>query len=146
MERRDLGFVLAAALVGGMAMSSPARAATADDAAVAARVEKLRTAMLARDGAALEGLMAPDLTYGHSDRRVQNKAEVIDAIATGKSRFDTIALSDQIIHVVGDLAIVRHRFVADTVSNGMPGHPDIRILQIWQKRSAGWTMLVRQAH
>jgi len=146
MERRDLGFVFAAALVGGMAMSSSARSDTADEAAVAAQVEKLRTAMLARDGAALERLMAPELTYGHSDRRVQNKAEVVDAIATGKSQFDSIALSEQTIHVVGDLAIVRHRFVADTVSNGTPGHPDIRILQIWQKRSLGWAMLVRQAH
>ena len=146
MERRIFGIALAATALGALACGTPARAETDEVAEVAAQLDKLRDAMLRHDGPALEGLMAPELTYGHSDRRVMNKAEIIDSIVAGRSQFNTITISDQTIHIVGDLAIVRHRFEADAVSNGKPGHPDIRILQVWQKRPGGWAMLVRQAH
>jgi len=146
MKRRTLGLAMAAATITGLSLTNNALAQTDDTAAVAAQLEKLRQAMLTRDKAALESLMADELTYGHSDRRVMNKTEIIDAISTGKSQFSTITISDQTIRIVGDLAIVRHRFEADAVSNGKPGHPDIRIIEVWQKRPGGWQMLVRQAH
>ena len=146
MNRRTLGLALAAATIAGLSLPTPALAQTDDAAVVAAQLEKLRQAMLTRDKAALEVLMADELTYGHSDRRVMNKTEIIDAISTGKSQFNTITISDQTIRIVGDVAIVRQRFEADAVSNGKPGHPDIRIVLVWQKRPAGWQLLVRQAH
>ncbi|MGI4801435.1 MAG: hypothetical protein ACRYG8_46900 [Janthinobacterium lividum] len=52
---------------------------------MAAQLETLRLSMLRPDDPALEGLMAPELTYGHSVRRVMNKAEIIDFILAGKS-------------------------------------------------------------
>jgi ketosteroid isomerase-like protein len=47
---------------------------------------------------------------------------------------------------VGDIAIVRHRFEADAVSNGTPSRSRIKILQVWQKQDGVWRLLVRQAH
>lgn len=123
-----------------------AGAQNSDTAAVEQAVEALRRLMLQPNAAALEALLADQLSYGHSDGRVQNRTEFVDSLMTGASKFNAIALSDQTISVVDDIAVVRHVFAADVVSNGKPGQPRIRILQVWQKRDGRWRLLARQAH
>lgn len=120
-------------------------AQTADEKAVAAAVEKLRTAMVASDKATLESLVVDELSYGHSSGLVENKAQFVDQFVTGKSVFVNITLSDQTIKIAGDAAIVRHRLVADTNNNKVPGKVDIIILLVWQKQKGEWKLLARQA-
>ena len=98
------------------------------------------------DQRALEDILPDKLTYGHSDGRVQNRAELIDALMTKKSSFSAITLSDQTVSIVGDLAVVRRQFAADAISGGKAVQPRIRILQVWQKQDGKWRLLVRQAH
>lgn len=120
-------------------------AQTADEKAVATAVEKLRKAMIAGDKATLESLVADEVSYGHSSGLVENKAQFVDQFVTGKSVFVNIALSDQTIKIAGDAAIVRHRLVADTNNNKVPGKVDIIILLVWQKQKGEWKLLARQA-
>ncbi len=110
------------------------------------RVEEMRTLMLQPDRAKLEAMFAPELTYGHSDGRVQTRAEVVDSLIDGRSKFSMITLSDQKVIPSGDIVVVRHRFVADAVSNGKPGKPDIHVVQVWQNRGGHWLLVLRQAH
>ena len=117
-----------------------------ENAAVDQAGETLRKLMINPDRLALGRIFADQLSYGHSDGRVQTKAEFIDALVNGKSVFKSISLSSQTLSLVGDIAIVRHRFEADAISNGVPAQPRIRVLQVWQKQSDGWRLLVRQAH
>ena len=126
--------------------SSTTFAQTAETAAVEQAGETLRKLMIEPDRAALERIFADRLSYGHSDGRVQTKAEFTDALMNGKSVFKSISLSGQTISLAGDIAIVRHRFEADAVSNGVPAQPHIRVLQVWQKQGDVWRLLVRQAH
>ena len=121
-------------------------AQTAETAAVEQAGETLRKLMIDPDRAALERIFADQLSYGHSDGRVQTKAEFTDALVNGKSVFKSISLSGQTISFAGDIAIVRHRFEADAVSNGVPARPNIRVLQVWQKQGDAWRLAVRQAH
>jgi Domain of unknown function (DUF4440) len=113
------------------------RAQSTDVTVVEQAGETLRKLMISPDRRALEAIFADQLSYGHSDGRVQTKAEFIDALVTGKSLFKSISLFGQTISIVGDVAIVRHRFEADAV---------IKILQVWQKQTGTWRLLVRQAH
>jgi ketosteroid isomerase-like protein len=138
---------MAALAVTLAATTTSAISAQADDvAAVEQAGETLRKLMINPDRAALERTFADQLSYGHSDGRVQTKAEFTDALLHGKSVFTSISLSGQTISLVGDIAIVRHRFEADAISNGVPAQPRIRILQVWQKQGDAWRLLVRQAH
>src|SRR5262245_32981280 len=91
-----------------MAWGTTATAAPGDEDAVAAKVEAFRKAQIALDGNALDKLCAPELSYGHSDARVEDKAKFI-AGATAKGRPKVISLEwkDRNISVVGDIAIVR---------------------------------------
>ena len=128
-----------------MSLISLAFAQSADEREVAAAVESLRKAMVDADKSALENLAAEELSYGHSNGLIQNKAEFVEAIASGKNDFKTIELSEQTIKIAGNTAIVRHKFNAEVVNNGIPGTAHIGILLIWQKQQGKWKLLARQA-
>jgi len=113
--------------------------------AVAAAAEKLRVAMIDPTPAALDALVADDLSYGHSGGKVDTKASFISDLMDGKSDFVTITISEQIINVIDNVAIVRHTLTADTNDSGKPGKVSIKILGVWQKQGDTWKLLARQA-
>jgi hypothetical protein len=145
VDRRSLAAIVAA-VTGTVLLGRISFAQSGDSASVDQQVEALRKLMINPNRQGLEAIFDDQLTYGHSDGRVQKKAEIIDALVNHRSVFHSIALSQQTVTVSGDLAIVRHQFEADAVSNGKPGHPDIKILQVWQRQGGEWRLLVRQAH
>jgi ketosteroid isomerase-like protein len=128
-----------------MISTTPVLSQSQDEKAVAAAVEKLRKAMVAADAATLKSLAAEELSYGHSNGLVENRAEFVDQFVTGKSVFVNITLSDQTVKIVGDVAIVRHRLTGDTNNSNVPGKVDIIILMVWQKQKGEWKLLARQA-
>lgn len=116
-----------------------------EEAAVTAAVENLRKAMIDGDKAGLQNVTADQLSYGHSSGKVEDKATFVDNIASGKSDFVTIDLTNQTIAISGDAAIVRHSLSATTNDGGKPGTVNLNILLIWQKQKGQWKLLARQA-
>ena len=82
-----------------LAMSLPAFAQNAEEKSVEKSVEFMREAMISGKKSDLEKIGTDTLSYGHSSGRIENNAEFIDAIVTGKSDFVTIDLKDLTIHV-----------------------------------------------
>lgn len=134
--------VAAALLVAAMSTG----AALADDAAdVGAAVEKLRAAMLGSDGATLQTLVSPDLSYGHSSGKIEDHDAFIKAL-DGTNSFKSLELSDQTVKIVGDDAIVRHTFDAvNNLAEGKTSNSHIGVLQVWTKDDDAWKLLARQA-
>lgn len=124
---------------------TPAFAETADATAVANAVAALTKAMLAADKAGLESLVADQLSYGHSGGVVQDKAAFVDVIASKKTIYKSIVLSDQTVAIAGPNAIVRHAWLGESESGGKSNISKIGILQVWQKQGADWKLLARQA-
>jgi len=114
-------------------------------AAVAAAVESLRKAMIDPDKTALDKLTAEELSYGHSNGAVQDKAAFIEALISGKSDFVTIGLTEQTIKMSGNTAIVRHILSATNNDGGKPGTVKLSVLLIWQQQKGAWKLLARQA-
>ena len=113
---------------------------------VVAAIEFLRKAMLDGDKASLDKIAAPELTYGHSNGHIEDKAAFIEALVSGKNDFVTIDLSEQTVKLIGkDLALVRHKLKADTNNGGTPGTANIGILLVFQKQQGQWKLLARQA-
>ncbi len=113
--------------------------------AVAAAVENLRLAMISGDRAALSNITAEALSYGHSSGLLEDKAKFVEAIASGKSDFVKIDLTEQTVKVVRKTAIVRHNLFAETNNAGTPGTTKLSVLTIWQKQGGQWKLLARQA-
>lgn len=112
---------------------------------VAEAVQQLRKAMVDADTMMLYKLTLPKLTYGHSSGHVEDRHEFIGNIASGKSDFVTIDLSEQIITTNGKTAWVRHTLIAATNDSGKPGTVKLHILTVWQKTGGKWRLLARQA-
>lgn len=130
-----------------MALSiSSSYAANSNQKTVEQAVETMRLAMLSADKSQLEQVALPSLTYGHSSAIIENKAEFVDAIVSGRSGFTTLQFQDQSIITEGDTAIVRHVFVADTNDSGKIGKVKIGVMLVFKKVDNDWKLLARQAY
>jgi Domain of unknown function (DUF4440) len=146
ITRRHLTMVGVLALGGvGLWQRSSAVAASADEAAVAQAVEALRKAILGQEKTHLEALCAEQLSYGHSDGRVQNKAEFIEGVMTRKALLKALTFSDHTITIVGDDAIARHTWTSESETDGKATSTKIGVLQVWQKQGGTWKLLARQS-
>jgi hypothetical protein len=146
ITRRHLTIAGALALGGvGVWRRSSAVAASADEAAVAQAVEALRKAILTQEKPQLETLCATQLSYGHSDGRVQNKAEFIEGVMTRKALLKSLTLSDHTITIVGTDAIARHTWTSESETDGKLTTTKIGVLQVWQQQGGTWKLLARQA-
>src|SRR5260370_22252536 len=142
ITRRDLTVAGALALsVPSVLFGSPAFADAGDEAAVKQNVEALREALLKADKAQLERLSADQLSYGHSDGRVQNKPEFIDGVMTRKATVKSINFPDLKIAVAGDAAIARHLYESESETDGKPNNVKIGTLQVSQNQGANWNLL-----
>ena len=126
-------------------ITSGALAQTKEEKEVATAVEALRVAMVDGNKKGLEEAAAEELSYGHSGGHVEGKAEFVEKIASGKSDFVTIDISNQTITIVGDNAIVRHDLKAETNDGGKPGNVSLHILYVWKKQHGKWKLIARQA-
>jgi len=140
MLKTIIGTMMLVLLVGRQAIAQ-----TKDEMAVTQAVESLRKAMVDPDKAVLDKLAAEDLSYGHSDGMIQDKAAFIKALVSGESDFINIELTEQTVKVVGNTALVRHHLSAATNNSGKPGTAKLSILLVWQKQKGEWRLLARQA-
>jgi ketosteroid isomerase-like protein len=141
INRRQLALpVLAIGLLGAV----PAFAG-ADEDAVTKNVEAFRAAQFAADAKTLEGLCAPELSYSHSDGRVEDKATFVANATDGKSKFISLAYQELSVRVVGSSAIVRFHWVGESqsVPDGKKSSTNLHILMNWQKQGADWKLLSR---
>jgi hypothetical protein len=134
ITRRGLSVAGAFALgVPSVLFGSPAFAEAGDEAAVKQNVEALREALLKADKAQLERLTADQLSYGHSDGRVQNKPEFIDGVMT-RATVKSLTFPDLKIEVAGDAAIARHLYESQSELDGKTNNIRIGTLEVWQKQ------------
>ena len=120
----------------GLLGARAAQALTADEEAVAKRLEAFRTAQFAADAKAFDGLCAAELSYSHSDGRVEDKAIFIKNATAGKSKFLSLEYQEPSIRVVGDVAIVRFHWLgeSETIADGKKNSTNLHILMTWQKQ------------
>jgi len=109
-------------------------------------VEALRQAMIQPDRNQLDVLVMEELSYGHSNGRIEDKETFVGNLLNGNSNFEEIILSDQQITVNKKTAIVRHQLFAKTNDKGKgPGEVNLHIMTVWVKRADTWKLLARQA-
>ena len=144
IDRRQLALpALAIGLLGVV----PVFAGSADEDAVAKNVEAFRAAQFALDAKALEALCAAELSYSHSDARVEDKATFVKNATTNRSA-KTLSLTyqDPKISIVGPAAIVRFTWVSESeTADGKKGGNKLHVLMNWQKQGADWKLLSRAA-
>ena len=137
MKIRSLLFLLALALP---VLAGPPK--PADEKAVLAAEKQLAAAMMKQDAAALEKLLGDDLSYTHSAALTETKAQVIEVIKSGKTKYESIEYSDTKVRQYGDVVVTNHKM---NIKN--PGTPvnKLYVTFVWAKQSGGWQLVNRQA-
>lgn len=116
-------------------------AATPDEKGALACLEAYRTAMMKRDGAALEKIFHKDITYSHSNGRLENKAEAIAAATKGTNLTEIMDFSDLKVRVYGNTAIIRGDAHIKSNTNDLK----LNVLYVFLKTAEGWQMTARQS-
>lgn len=136
-------FFLSLALLIGSPLAS---AQSPDEAAVAQAVEAYRKAVIAKDRAQFEALLADQLNYWHSDGRNESKAVYMADALGPRAVWKSIDLTNQIIRVTGDTAVVRHNYTGESErEGGKIQSTRIGVFMVWQKQDGRWRLLARQA-
>jgi len=145
VSRRDFAVASALALgASGLLFKDSASAQSADEAAVTQNIEALRKAILEADKAKLDQVAAAQISYGHSDGRVENKEQFINGVMTRKQVVKSLNFPELKVAVVGNAAIARHIYLGESELDGKQSTTRIGALQLWQKQDGGWKLIARQ--
>ena len=136
-------FILSLAVLLNSSLTS---AQSPEEAAVAQAVEAFRKAVIAKDRSQLEALIADQLHYWHTDGRVETKSEHIADVLSKRALYKSIDLTNQIVKVTGDTAVVRHNLTAESErEGGKMQSTRVGVFMVWQKQGGQWKLLARQA-
>ena len=130
LSRRDLA-AAGVLILGASALIGSARAESADEAAVKKGVDELRVAILKQDKAKLDALTVEQLSYSHSDARVEDKAKFLDGVMARKAVVKSIEFPELTVAIVGNNAIVRHLWVSESELDGKVTNTKIGVMQVW---------------
>jgi ketosteroid isomerase-like protein len=123
----------------------PALAAGTGEKAVLSALDDLKEAMLKRDRAALEKVLHPELTYGHSSATLETKAQAIAHIVDGLG-WEAIELADTAVRLQGNVAIVNGKADLHQRNKDKPTTvAKLLVLTVWVKGPQGWQLIARQA-
>lgn len=121
-------------------------AQTATEAKVWKNVETLNKAIFVKkDSAALAGLVASDVTYGHSNGNVEDKKTMITKALANVSTYKDVKTEKVSIKILGNTAVARHIISAIENKEGKESVLKLTVLQVWQKLYGKWKLIARQA-
>ena len=144
IDRRQLALPVLALGIGLMGVA-PAFAG-ADEDAVAKNVEIFRVAQAAGNAEGIASLCAEELSYSHSNAKVDTKASLLDGVAKANYKWTSLEYKDPTVRVVGPTAIVRFTFVGEQeFTDGKKTPQNLHILMNWQKQGSDWKLLSRSA-
>jgi ketosteroid isomerase-like protein len=146
LSRRDLAAAAGVLALGAAVFTGPVLADAADEAAVKKAVEEMKAAYIKQDKAKIEAMTLPQLSYSHSDGRIEDKAKFIEGVMGRKATVKSLEYPDMTVHVASNTAIVRHLWVSQTELDGKVTDTKIGVMQVWQKDGGGWKLLARSSY
>jgi hypothetical protein len=121
--------------------------AQTDEQKVLERVKQLNDAIFAnKDSAALEGLLADKVTYGHSSGKIENRSEMIHGAITSPGTYSNFMMDSASVFFENNTAVVRHVLKATSIDKeGKQSPLHLGVLQVWVMQNKQWKLMARQA-
>jgi ketosteroid isomerase-like protein len=122
--------------------AAAAFAAAEDDIRAADR--RWAAAVKAGDIATLERMYTPALIYAHATGKVEDKAQYLDRLKTGKQKYTDVIIESTKIVAYGDSAI-SHSIVRTIGTNDSgPFNDHVMMLHVWVKQGGEWRLAAHQ--
>ena len=104
----------------------------------------LKNALIAHDSLALDGLLASDVTYGHTSGMIQTKAQLIRSVISKEQDYKTIDPSDMNIRIYDNTAVVTMKSAVSMMFLGKPLNMNMYVTLVWVKKNK-WQLVARQS-
>jgi hypothetical protein len=105
-----------------------------------------RAIFVDKDSSSLDKLFAPEVTYGHSGGKLEDRAAAIRAASQNKSTYTGVQMGPVKLMLNGKTAVTRYVLTAtETAAEGKVTELKLNILQVWVKDGKNWKMMARQA-
>ena len=120
-------------------------AAAADDAATIENLDKSwTTAVLSKDFAALDRMLAPDLIYAHASGIVDTKQQYLDKLRSGRQVYKTMEQRKVSVRLHGSSAVT-HSWMRVTGVNAQGPYDDkVMMIHLWVKAGNAWRLAAHQ--
>jgi ketosteroid isomerase-like protein len=141
--RRWIGFVALAAALSPLILvaQTPASRATTSVERTLYRLEDQWTqALVRRDGAAFDRLLAPRFVYTENDQ-VMTKAQLIDAVVRGADTVESAGNEDMKAYVYGNTAVVTGWLIVKGRGKDGAFNRRYRYTDTWVNRSGRWQVI-----
>ena len=102
-------------------------------------------AMQRADTAALQLVLAPDLTYTHTDGEQNTKGEFLQILSSGALRYDLIAPEARQVRIFECAAVVTGRSAMRVESGGRIAAFRIRYIAVYRRGARGWQLAAWQS-
>jgi uncharacterized protein (TIGR02246 family) len=102
-------------------------------------------AALKGDAAALDKILADDMTHTHGGGRTETKAQFLEAIRSGAQKYEAIDYDEIKVRVYGSTAIVTSEPNIRTVNSGVPSGSHSRFLHVYVKQGGAWRLVAHQS-
>ena len=126
-------------------MTPVATALTGVEAEVLRADDRRFEAMQRGDWAALDAVLAEDLTYVHSTARLESKAEHLANLRAGKPHYRGIAPRERQARVHGSVGIVTGVSAMHVERDGKEQRFTVRYLAVYARAGAEWRMIAWQS-
>ena len=141
--------LLSLALGTTAALAAPSSSPTSQEAKEVLAVEEARTTALDNsDIAALECIMADDVTYIHASGKVDTKKTYLDAIRSGQLHYISWQPLHLNVRVFADAAVIDGEYVVRVTDSRVQPTPfdiSIFILTVYQRRNGRWQQIAWQS-
>ena len=101
--------------------------------------------LLSNDIDAVEKLLGEDLSYVHSNGRMDNKETYMDALRSGRTRYLTMDLSDVTVRGWGDTGVITNIFDAKVQTANGEVNLHSRALLVYAKRDGRWQLIAYES-
>ena len=140
-KRIQLTLAIAVAVGAGVAAQP-----SADERAVLQAHEQRNKALLMQNVAALEMLLADEMKWVHSSALIESRAQVLERVESGASRWLKVEPHGLEVRVYGTAAIVSGRLDQTTAGPGRPpADRSLLILEVYVRRNGVWQLTNFQA-
>jgi ketosteroid isomerase-like protein len=135
--------VVAGLLLAGLTHAAPAQSVEATRRRIAALEDAWIQAVIKRDAAAFDRLLAPTFVYTEDDR-VYSKAQLIKEVTTGTDTVTAGRNEDLVVRVHGSTAVATGWLVL--IGRGSAGSFErrYRYTDTWQRSNGGWRVIAAQ--
>lgn len=131
-------------LIVGVTLTAGAAQAQRDTVSVKTAAAALEQALMNGDSAALQGLLHPDLLFGHSNGWIQTKREVIRDMNSGYLKYNRFVPESVSVTRFRRRAVIKAYVSVNGERDHKPFDVRLFVMQEWVQTKNGWQLILRQ--